>query len=305
MKAKGANTFAMLQRVSQALRQFADDGTKAAFLSEIFGRNDAAVVKLMQDFDGLTGSANKYADSVDKNINTATKMNDKLNELSLSWHTLMEDAATPLNFVVNIVINGLDLLKLIPEELNKLGNYMYDEGVKLRNLSVFGVHPFAGGLALNSKPPGYDERHNAVPSTTLPDVDVGAKKPHMQPFSAPNARGGNAHPMFKEQEDDIERLRQKLAQLRAEHQLFSEQQDAGFEHERIQSQLRQGDKDISPVHRAQSNYTAAKASGAAKIADVQKLASETATIYAAMASDAKKQYERRCHGIRKCDEEQD
>ena len=280
LKAKGSDTFAMLQRVSQALKQFEDDGTKAAFLTEVFGRNDVAIVKLMQDFEGLTGRADKYAGTVDRNIDTATKMNDKLNDLSLSWHTLMEDAAAPMNFVVNILINGLDELKAIPQYFQDFGRYMYGLGAPIRRL--LGTPDVE--LEEWKKNTGTD-----VPSTTLPDVNVEAKKkPHMQLFGTPSG-GAGSHPMFKEQEDAIEQLRQKLSELRAEYQLFAEQQDVAADHQKVQLRFQQASRDISPVQRAQQDYQIDQQTGQAKIAALQNLAAQSATLYAQMTADAAKQ----------------
>lgn len=278
LKAKGADTFAMLQRVSQALKQFADDGTKAAFLTEVFGRNDVAVVKLMQDFDELTGRSDKYADSVDKNIDTATRMNDSLNELSLSWHTLMEDAAEPLNFVVNFVITGFDAVKSAIGAIN-------------RGMVAFGQFD-ADPTGLGAGFGGYGGAGSGdVPSTTLPEVGVDAKKTSpMQPFSK-GGGGGSSHPMFKEQEADIANLRQQLSGLRADYQLYSEQIDASSEHQKIQSRIQRGDRDISPLQQAKQDYSTAQASAMSKIAALQALAGKSAAIYAQMASDAKKQYD--------------
>lgn len=390
LKAKGDDTFAMLQRVSQALGQFQNNSTKADFLAEVLGRSDSAAVRLIEYFNELTSKAQGYASAVDSNVEAGKRLAEEVNELGLSWHTFEENAIPALNVVLN-TINGLigavhGLFAQLSQPVvisvrTRLLQEQHEEdpsaskpieswlsrrippsdSVRTRLLregqtgqTESGGKPIVGGLGGGAVEPASGLGQYGVPDKIMKPFSGGATVSAMESIQneilkAENAalQGGgttkqlharentaaarvysqhvhdqnlslkeqleiqdkllevqnrtalggatpkssNAHPMYKEQEDDIERLRQKLAQLRAEHQLFNEQQDAGFEHERIQSRLQQSDKNLSPVQRAQSDYSAAQQSGAAKIADVQKLASETATIYAAMASDAKKQYD--------------
>lgn len=293
LKSKGTDTYGMLQQVSQALNRYADDSTKAAVMTELFGRSDAAVAKFLSRFQELTPATQAYANAVDANNKKWVEADEKLNKLTLDWETLKANMAAPIIATVDIVVRGLDALGNALSMLSAAGRYVGMGADSIADMNK------------NIEREQRAQRGEDEPSATygaveglikLKDVNVTAPKdsrPHIAPFSTPKGRSGGGHmpSAFKEEEANMESLRQKLRELQDQYRLFSEQQDASVEHQKIAARIQQADKNISPVQRAQEDYKIAQSSGAQKIAELQKLSSSSASIYAQMLGDAKKQYE--------------
>lgn len=181
----GQNTYTMLQRVAEASNKFADSSTKAAAWTEIFGRGDAALAHFLTDFQRLTTESSRWADAVDKNNEQFNKMGEQIHQLALNWETLKEEAAAPLNFIINLSIKGLEVLKEIPDDFARLGKYIYDFARPVRDL-LGTTSPFEGAPA--------------VPDTTLDDLHITAKvadaRPKVPAFSTPKDTNTEAHKDF-------------------------------------------------------------------------------------------------------------
>lgn len=253
----GGNTYQMLARVAEQLTKFRDEATKAAFLTEAFGRADRSIVKLFEDFERLTRESTGFANSVDKNNKKFEEMGEKLNKLSLDWLKLKEDAAEPLDFVVNIVIKGLELAKELPRII--------------ANSLTFGLADplFRGG--------GEGTSQEGV------EIPITDTRPAMKPFST--AKGAKAT-----DKGDISELRDQLKGLREDYRLTESVQDAMFEGAHIRARMEQTKKEISPKARAQQDYDAFKEATDKKEAALAELQEKTAAIYDKMIETAQRVY---------------
>lgn len=282
IKSKGNDTYLMLHRISEALNGFADDSAKAAVLEALLGRGDAAAAKFLSRLDQIIPKTQEYADAVTASNAKWNAVEEKIDELHVHWMAVKEDLAAPVSAVINIVINGLDTLREAASLFMAFGRKIHDFTAPVRDF--LGIP--SGGL----------QTFDFFTSDGTPGLNVstdlaGKGKPHIVPFDTRKGGGGGRGPsMAKEEEANIESLRQKLRLLQEDYRLFAAQQDANVEHQKIASRIAAGDKDISPIMRAKQEYSVEKESGAAKIAQLQNLKAQSIAIYGEMAAAANKQY---------------
>jgi hypothetical protein len=303
IRSKSADTMAMLLRVSDALKNHAQNSNSAAAAAELFGRSDENLfAALLKGSDGLQTQM-RAAQALgitltDQTAAALTLTGEKINDLTadirggsiqafIEWAPAIGRAADALHEIVDAMRQASAGLSALDNMLSASGGIFgaFASAIAPAVGLLLSVRGMLKGSQLNM---GRDP-HDPGSNVTLPDVSVSASRgalPGVQPFNT-KAGGGGAN---KETTSDIDALRKSLQGLRADYQMVGEEADAAFTHARLAAKLAAADKDISPRKAAEEDYAAYAQAGAQKIAALQAFKAASDSTYDQIIAKAQEVY---------------